>query len=173
MVSLSSFSKFAASAKNAMSSREATTIINNLKTIDASVQKLIEVVNGYTGGLLAANAISNQEAALGIDIKNAITDASNQGVTGDEESEEALTYIEGTLQPHIVESLKALQSKKKELTDAGLQGTVQGDLKELRQQTKSLGDTLVSKAPSAKQPRGEELNQKIDGEFAAAVTYFA
>ncbi|KAI5366347.1 Putative Cell wall mannoprotein [Septoria linicola] len=173
MLRLSKFAQLAASAKNAMSSRSAASTQENLNTINASVQKLIGVVNAYGGGLLAASPISNQEAALGIDIKNATADANASEVVTVDEAKDIIGYITNTLAPSIRDCMAAMKSKKELFVSSSLQGTVTGDMKDLRVQTETLGKALVAKAPASEQEEGRRVLKVIDADFEDAIKHFS
>lgn len=170
---LSKFSQMAASAKAAFTSRDAASTQQNLETINASVLKLTQTTTAYTGGLLAASSISNDEATLGQNIKNAISDANASEMVTDEEADAIIKYIVDTLEPNIKACMGALQAKKEELKKAGLQGTVKGDMDDLRKQTNDLGKALLAKAPEGKRPEGEKAMKVVDGDFEEAVKAFA
>lgn len=173
MMRLSKFAQYAASAKAALSSRDAASTQQNLETINAAVVKLTEIVNNYAGGLLAAATISNHEAALGQDIKNAITDAKASEVVTEEEAKSIIAYILATLEPNIKACMAALKAKKEKLAASNLQSTTLGDLKELRESTNTLGDELVLKAPAAQQEEGKKANALVDSNFGDAISAFA
>lgn len=99
MMRLSAFSKLAQSAKAAMTSRDAASTQQNLEIINAAVSKLTATVDAYNGGLLAANSISNDEAALGQKIKDAIKDANASEMVTEEEAKAIIKYIVDTLEP--------------------------------------------------------------------------
>lgn len=173
MLRLSKFAQYAASAKAALTSRDAASTQQNLETINAATVKLVEIVNGYQGGLLAAASISSQEAALGQDIKNAITDAEASEVVTEEEAKAIIAYIQETLEKNIQACMTALKSKKDKLAAANLQGTTLGDLKDLRESTSKLGNILVTKAPPAQQEEGKRVNGLVDANFADAISNFS
>lgn len=99
MMRLSNFSKFAQSAKSAFTSRDAASTQQNLEIINAAVTKLTATVDGYNGGLLAANSISNDEAVLGQKIKDAIKDANASEMVTEDEAKAIIKYITDTLEP--------------------------------------------------------------------------
>lgn len=173
MMRLSKFSQMAASAKAAFTSRDAASTQQNLETINASVLKLTQTTTAYTGGLLAASSISNDEATLGQNIKNAISDANASEMVTEDEADAIIKYIVDTLEPNIKACMGALQAKKEELKKAGLQGTVKGDMDDLRKQTNDLGKALLAKAPESKRPEGEKAMKVVDGDFEEAVKAFA
>lgn len=173
MVSLSSFSKLAAAAKNAVTSREAQTTAANLESINASVQKLTVTVSNYKGGLLAASSISNDAAALGQDIKNATGDAKKSEVVSDEEAATLIAYINDTLEPSIKASMDALKSKKTELAAANLQGTVLGDVNDLRRDTRAFAEALEEKAPESQRAAAQAAQAKVDANFEDCVKFFS
>jgi len=162
-----------ASAKASMISREAQTTQANLETIVKAVEKLINTVNAYKGGVLNAVGIQNDEATLGQDIKNSITDAKKSDVVSEAEAETLIAYISSTLEPAIQRCMAALKAKKAELAAAGLGDTVLGDMKDLRAQSGALGEALVEKAPAAKQTEAKSANAKVDSNFAEAITFFS
>lgn len=172
MLRLSKFAQYAASAKAAMTSRDAASTQQNLETINAAVLKLTEIVTGYSGGLLAAAPISSYEAALGQDIKNATADAEKQEVVTPEEADAIIAYITETLERNIQLCMAALKSKKTQLGASNLQTTTLGDLKDLREATAKLSTALVSKAPAEKQEAGKKANALVDADFAEAITFF-
>lgn len=173
MLRLSKLAQYAASAKAAMTSRDAQSTQKNLETINAAVTKLTSIVDAYTGGLLAAAPISSQEAALGQDIKNAITDANASEVVTPEEAKEIIAYIRTVLEPSIQACMTAMKNKKAELAKAGLQSTVLGDTKDLRVQTNTLGEALVKKAPPTEQEEGKAVNATVDADFEDAIKFFS
>lgn len=173
MVSLSSLSKFAASAKNAVTPRQAMSTADNLKAINAAVQELVKIVTNYKGGLLAASKISDQEASLSIDIKNATGDTKQSKIVPEEETESLIKYITETLRPSIQACMQALKDKKSELVAANLQGTVQGDLVGLRKDTATLGEAMVEKAHPKQQEAGKAENTQIDALFEDAIKFYA
>lgn len=172
MLRLSKFSQLAASAKAAFTSRDAASTQQNLEIINASVQKLTKTVQAYSGGLLAASSISSDEAKLGQDIKNAISDANASEVVTEEEAKNITAYIRDTLEPNIAACMASLKEKKEKLAAAGLQSTVSGDMGDLRKLTNDLGKALLAKAPKSEQPGGEEVMKKIDGDFEDAIKVF-
>jgi len=173
MLRFSKLASLAASARNALSSREAQTTLKNLETINAAVLKLTTTVDGWTGGLLAAAGITNDEAALGQDIKNATNDAKNADVVTEEESKIIIEYIRSTLEPNIKKNMAALKVKKAEFAKANLQSQVQGDLKDLYDLTKNLGDIMVSQAPAPAQADAKSVNDLIEADFQDAIKDFA
>ncbi|KJX93623.1 hydrophobic surface binding protein [Zymoseptoria brevis] len=172
MLRLSKFAQLAASAKNAMSSRDAQKPLENLTTINASVQKLIQVVNAYEGGLLAASPISSQEAALGVEIKNAVADANAMEVQSVEDSKAVIAFINETLEPSIQACMGAMQAKKELFIKSSLVGTVTGDMQDLRSQTGTLGKALLAKSPKEEHAEGEAALKKVDANFEEALRYF-
>jgi len=173
MFRVSNFAKYAASAKAALSNREAASTQQNLETINAAVNKLTEIVQKYNGGLLAASPISSQVAALGQDLKNAIADAKTSEMVNDEEAQRIIDYILQVLEPSIKQSMVALKEKKAELAAANLQGTVLGDTKDLRAQTAEFSAELVRKAPAAKHPESNKANAVVDADFEDAIKFFS
>lgn len=173
MLRMSGFAKLAASAKNALSSRDAASTQANLETINAAVVKLIDIIEKYTGGLLAASSISSQQAQLGVDIKNAIADTKASQPVTDEESKAIMAYIAETLEPNIKKNMSALKEKKSEFAAASLQSTVLGDMKELRDATNQLGEEMVKKAPAAQQGEAKKLNETVDDNFKEAIQFFS
>lgn len=173
MLRFSKLAQYAVSAKAALTSRDAQSTQKNLETINASVIKLTEIVNAYAGGLLSASPISNQEAFLGQDIKNATKDAHASQVVTEEEAKAIIQYITETLEPTIRACMAALKSKKTELAKAGLQSNVLGDTKDLRTLTNTLGQALVDKAPASEQEAGKKVNAVIDADFDDAIAFFA
>ncbi|KAF2217788.1 hypothetical protein CERZMDRAFT_80464 [Cercospora zeae-maydis SCOH1-5] len=173
MLRLSKFAQLAASAKNAMTSRSAATSQENLATINESVQKLTQIVHAYAGGLLAASPISNQEAALGIHIKNATADANAAEIPSEQEAREIIAYITDVLEPSIRACMTAMKSKKELLLASSLQGTVTGDMKDLRAQTDMLGKALVAKAPASEREAGQKVLKIVDDDFEDALKHFA
>ena len=173
MMRLSKFSQLAAAAKNAMTSRSAASTQENLNTINASVNKLTQIVNAYTGGLLAASPISNQEATLGIEIKNATSDANASEVVTVDEAKAIIAYIKDTLEPSIRACMAAMTEKKAAFASAGLTSTVVGDTKDLRVQTATLGKALAAKAPASEQEESEKVLKLIDADFEDALQKFA
>lgn len=173
MVSLSSFAKLGAAARNAMTSREAQTIAKNLETINLAIQKLTATAQKYTGGLLAANSISSDEASLSQDIKNATGDAKKDPEVSEDEAKEVIAYVLSTIDPSIAAAMAAIKEKKTELAAAGLQGTVQGDLVDLRKDTATLGEALIEKAPASLKAEGNAAVAKLDAHFEEAIKFFA
>jgi len=173
MVRLSSFAKYAASAKAAFTSRDAASTQQNLATINAALTKLVTIVNGYEGGLLAASSISGQEAALGQDIKNGIADAKASEVVSEAETDAIIEYIRNTLAPNIQACMNALKGKKEQLAASGLQGTTLGDIGDMRAETNELGEELVKKAPAAKQQDSRNALATVDAVFADAIAFFS
>ncbi|KAF2164673.1 hypothetical protein M409DRAFT_67786 [Zasmidium cellare ATCC 36951] len=172
MMRLSNFSKLAQSAKAALTSRDAASTQQNLETINAAVQKLTATVDGYQGGLLAANSISNDEAALGQKIKDAIKDANASEMVTEEEARGIIKYITDTLEPNIKTCMTSLQTKKEQLKSAGLQGTVSGDMEDLRKLTNDLSTALLAKSPEATREDGKKAMQLVDGDFEVAIKAF-
>lgn len=162
-----------AAAKSAIVSREAQTTQANLETITKSVEKLINTVNGYKGGVLAAVSISSDEATLGQDIKNSTTDAKKSEVVTDEEAKVLIAYIENSLEPAIQRCMAALKAKKTELAAAGLGDTVLGDLKDLRVSSNALGEALVEKAPATQHESARAAMGKVDVAFEDAIKFFS
>jgi hypothetical protein len=173
MLRLSKFSQLAASAKNAMTSRNAAAPIDNLTAINASVEKLIQVVNSYAGGMLAASPISNQEAALGIEIKNATADARAMETVPVDEAKAVIAYITETLEPSIRACMAAMKEKKELFVKSSLVGTVTGDMQDLRAQTATLSKALLEKSPKEQQEEGAQVVKTIDADFEEALRYFA
>ncbi|PPJ60732.1 hypothetical protein CBER1_02359 [Cercospora berteroae] len=173
MLRLSKFAQLAASAKNAMTSRSAASTQENLNTINDSVQKLTQIVTAYSGGLLAASPISNQEAALGIQIKNATADANASEIVSEQEAREIIAYITDVLEPSIRACMNAMKTKKELFVASSLQGTVMGDMKDLRVQTETLGKALVAKAPASEQAAGQKTLKVVDEDFEEAIKHFA
>ncbi|EME86645.1 uncharacterized protein MYCFIDRAFT_210564 [Pseudocercospora fijiensis CIRAD86] len=172
MLRLSKFSQLAASAKAALTPRDAASSQHNLETINASVQKLTATLKAYSGGLLAAASISSDEAKLGRDIKNTICDANASEVVSEEEARNITAYVRDILEPNIAACMASLKEKKEKLAAAGLQSTVSGDMGDLRKLTNELGKALVAKAPESERPGGEEVMKMIDGDFEEAIKIF-
>lgn len=172
MLRLSKFAQYAASAKAALTSRSAASTQQNLEMINASVQNLTSTIQHYSGGLLAAVSISSDEAKLGQDIKNAITDANASEIVTEEEAKAINAYTRDTLEPSIAICMENLKNKKELLAKAGLQSTVSGDVRDLRKLTMDLGKALLSKAPKSEQGGGEEVMKKIDEDLKEAIDAF-
>ncbi|SMQ47109.1 unnamed protein product [Zymoseptoria tritici ST99CH_3D7] len=173
MLRLSKFAQLAASAKNAITTRTAQTPLSNLTTINASVQKLTQIVTAYEGGLLAASPISSQEAALGIEIKNAVADANAMDVQSVEDSRAVIAFINEVLEPSIRACMGAMKGKKEVFVKSSLVGTVTGDMGDLRAQTGTLGKALLAKSPEEERGEGEAALKKVDANFEEALRYFA
>lgn len=172
MLRLSKFSQLAAAAKNAMTSRDAATTLQNLETINASVQKLTATVNAYKGGLLAAAGISSDDAKVGQDIKNSIADSNASEMVSVEEAKAVIKYIEESLEPSIVACMSALKAKKELLAASNLQSTVLGDTTDLRKLTNDFGVAMLKKAPETEQADGKKALAKIDAHFEDAIKVF-
>ncbi|CAK4031816.1 Hypothetical predicted protein [Lecanosticta acicola] len=173
MFRLSKLSHLAASAKNALTSRSSATTHQNLTTINTSVQTLTQTTQTYKGGLLAAASISSSEATLAQDIKNAISDAKASEMVSEAEANEIVKYIVEVLEVSIRACMQALGEKKEELKRAGLEGTVKGDMVDLRALTNDLGKALLEKAPAGTRPEGEKAIKTIDEDFEETVKSFA
>lgn len=173
MFRVSNFAKMAASAKNALSSRTPGTALENLTTINASVEKLTQIVVAYKGGLLAASPISNQEAALGVEINNATKDAHASEAVPVDEAKAVIAFITETLEPSIRACMAAMKDKKDLFAKSSLTGTVTGDLKDMRLQTETLSKALLAKSPKEQQEDGERTVKAIDGDFEDALKHFA
>lgn len=173
MFRVSNFAKIAASAKNALTSRTPGTALENLTTINASVEKLTQIVVAYTGGLLAASPISSQEAAVGIEIKNATNDAKVSEAESVEEAKAVIAYIAETLEPTIRACMAAMKDKKDFFVKASLIGTVTGDLKDMQSQTETLSNALLAKSPKEQQQEGERAVQTINADFEDALKFFS
>lgn len=173
MVSFSDLSRFAASARNAVTPRQAMSTADNLKAINAAVQELVQIVTNYKGGFIAAAGISSQAATVSTDIKNATGDTKASQVKSDAEAVDLIKYITEILRASIQACMQALKDKKTELIAANLQGTVRGTLVGLRKDTATLGEALVEKAPLSQQEAAKAENAKVDALFEDAVKFFA
>lgn len=68
--------------------------------------------------------------------------------------------------------MTSLQAKKEPLKAAGLQGTVSGDMAELRKSTNDLSTALLAKSPEGTREEGKKAMQIVDGDFEQAIKAF-
>lgn len=81
--------------------------------------------------------------------------------------------INNTLEPSIAKAISALEAKKSNFDSDGLSGTVLSDLKNIKNETDTLGASLKAKAPSGKQANAQAALDKVDSDLQGGINYFS
>lgn len=84
----------------------------------------------------------------------------------------ALMASANTMMPHIKASLDALMSRQKEISEAGFNSVVAGDITKLKGQTDELANAMMKIADPSVQPQAMATVQQIDAMFAPALKMF-
>lgn len=148
--------------------RDSAAIIDDLNRINADTTALQSALSSYQGGLFNALPIQNANDQLTQDINTAISSAQYYGFSGDQDSQQALSFIFYTLVPNV-ESTSDLLNQKKQLFDtAGLSRRVSQSLQALRQASYQYGQILYSKNPGF-----ADANARIDAALGRALAAYA
>ncbi|KAF2168600.1 hypothetical protein M409DRAFT_53250 [Zasmidium cellare ATCC 36951] len=173
MVAISQLILLAVSATASVIPRDAATVQADLKTINTDTTTLTSKVQAYNGGAANALPIQSAENQLEKDLKSANTDAGNSAVVSATDAQSIIDYINNTLEPNIAKSIQALEAKKSNFQTDGLAGTVLTDLKNIKNETDTLGATLKTKTPAAKQSAAQAALDKIDNDLQGGINYFS
>ncbi|KAK4504507.1 hypothetical protein PRZ48_005423 [Zasmidium cellare] len=173
MVAISQLILLAVSATASVLPRDAATVQADLKTINSDTTTLTQKVQAYNGGVSNALPIQSAENQLEKDLKSANTDAGNSAVVSATDAQSIIDYINNTLEPNIAKSIQALEAKKSNFQADGLSGTVLSDLKNIKNETDTLGASLKAKTPSSKQSAAQAALNKIDNDLQGGINYFS
>lgn len=172
MVSIKNVLLLAASASAMILPREVASTLQDIKYVDSNTTALTAATNAYTGGLSKALAVANAESALEKSITAANTNAGKHAAYTAAEANQVISYINGTLERDVLAAVNAVIAKKAQFTQDGLYNTVKNDLASLKNKTSTLGNTLLSKAPSSAQTSGKAVLAKVVADIQKGVAAF-
>lgn len=174
MLSIKNLLFLAVAATGSVIKRDAAEVLQDLKTINDDTTALTAAVNDYNGGgFTNALPIVNAQNKLSGDVDKATDAAKNAGVVSEADATVIITYITDNLQPNIKTSLSALKAKKANFDADGLTPIVNSSLQDLKTKTDNLGAALIGGTPASKKPQAEDIQNKIDADFADAIAYFS
>ncbi|KAG6363127.1 hypothetical protein INS49_008222 [Diaporthe citri] len=175
MVNFGSFFLFATAitALPSLVRRDTAETLANLKGIDNSTRSLTTTVTSWDGSLLGALGIQSAATAVGTQIDNANTAASDEPQASSADSQTIITYVTGTLTPDIQASLTALTNRKADFQSLGITSIVLSTLQSLQSKSAALGTTLVNIASADQKAAAQSAADAINAAFAAAVTAFS
>ncbi|EFY95776.1 hydrophobic surface binding protein A family protein [Metarhizium robertsii] len=173
MLSIKNLLFLAVAATGSVIKRDAAQVKQDLQTINADTQAVLNAVNSYNGGLANALPIVTAQQQLSKDLKTGTTNANNAGPVSDADADEILAYVKDTLFPSTENTLAALEGKKATFANDGLTSTVKSSLESLKKDTGDLSDALKNGAPADKQPEAEGLKNQIAARFDSAIAQFS
>lgn len=156
-----------------ISPRDAAKVYGDLQTINTDNGKVKDAANKYNGGVANAIPIVNAASQLDKDIKAGTDDAKAAGQVSQADAQKIIDYINKTLEPGIVATLKALENKKAKFDSDGLTKTVHDQLVSLKKDTDGLGAALVADTPSSLKSQANAAQAKIDSDFDGAIKFFS
>lgn len=186
----------AANEVEAMAATSATTVETDLKTIDADLKNLTAAVNAWDGTIGNVNPVINTESKLENDLKLANDDTSSSTAFSESDASAILSYIKSerhfclrregslpellltqiypdTLTPDVNSAITALEDKKSKFVSDGVESVVESDLKNIKNETDTLGANLVKKAPADKTSSAKAALSTLDAALQSAINAFA
>ncbi|KAK2611019.1 hypothetical protein N8I77_004402 [Diaporthe amygdali] len=153
--------------------RDAAETLANLQSIDTSTKSLTSTITSWDGSLLGALGIQSAANAVGTQIDNANTAASDDAQASSADSQTIVAYVTGTLTPDIQASLTALEARKADFASLGITSVVLSTIQSLQSKSATLGTTLVNIASDDQKAAAQSAADAINADFAAAVTAFS
>ncbi|KAH8204399.1 hypothetical protein TruAng_001450 [Truncatella angustata] len=173
MVKFATLALYATAVFGAVIRRDTAEILADLQAIDDSTKSLTSTITAWDGSTVGAIGIATAANNVGSQIDAANDNASDEAVTSSTDSATIIAYIVNTGEPDIAASLNALVAREADFETAGVASVVLSTLNSLKSKTDAYGTTLYGITAADQQAAAKAVLDKLDADFAAAITAFS